>query len=156
MTNPFIKRNTSFRMPSNLKNFIEKRKAMVNAPAKGTEASKINYDESEYIEFKKQLEKILIERQKKEKLNSEIIKDEEVKDEVKIEELNISNEKKEIEEPESILGKNENVIIYDDASFQKIKEDSISEPEPTKAKKAKKSKKTEVTTEEVKDTTLEA
>lgn len=145
MTNPFIKRNSTFRMPSNLKNFIEKRKAMVNAPTKTTEAIKVNYDENEYLEFKKELEKILIERETKEKLAKEKLNSEIINTEVKQEESNISNEKIEIElevkEPISIRGNNETTVIYDDASFIKP-EEPISES--TKTKKVKKSKKTEI------------
>jgi len=60
MTNPFIKRNTSFRIPSTLKNFTEKRKAMLGNTAKNT--INVEFDEVEYKSFIENLEKIAKDR----------------------------------------------------------------------------------------------
>ncbi len=60
MTNPFIKRNTSFRIPSTLKNFTEKRKAILGNTAKNT--INVEFDEVEYKSFIENLEKIAKDR----------------------------------------------------------------------------------------------
>lgn len=123
MTNPFIKRNTSFRIPSTLKNFTEKRKAILGNTAKNT--INVEFDEVEYKSFIENLEKIA-----KDRIDSQ-------KNDISVPEDKDTN----IDEKKEIIDTNENIQPI----VEEIKE--------VKNKKVKKVKKTEeIIKEEDEDT----
>ena len=123
MTNPFIKRNTSFRIPSTLKNFTEKRKAILGNTAKNT--INVEFDEVEYKSFIENLEKIA-----KDRIDSQ-------KNDISVPEDKDTN----IDEKKEIIDTNENT--------QPI----VEETKEVKNKKVKKVKKTEeIIKEEDEDT----
>ena len=113
MTNPFIKRNTSFRIPSTLKNFTEKRKAILGNTAKNT--INVEFNEVEYKSFIENLEKIA-----KDRIDSQ-------KNDISVPEDKDTN----IDEKKEIIDTNENIQPI----VEEIKE--------VKNKKVKKVKKTE-------------